>query len=147
MKKYSKLLKISTVTLSVCVCMITTKAIHMVDLTKSDVTFDIAVKTKQEYSYLDSKKKQQNTSYGIVGIEYMDPDAVTFSAGPGSGSNVTAWGDGVVLYKKDKNSNEPLTAQVPYGAIYGAGQEMTARVRNHNWTLNSNQIEGRFRYF
>lgn len=38
------------------------------------------------------------------------------------------------------------TYRVNYTGTFGSGTPMTARFRNHNWSLNSNMITGTFDY-
>ena len=67
----------------------------------------------------------------------MTPDAVTFYAKAvnhsyGSGKTVTQTNTDFSVYYDD--------------AIYGQGQSMTARFRNHNWSLNLGQVIGQIDY-
>lgn len=65
-----------------------------------------------------------------------EPDAVSFSAKNNGGSY------GSVTTVTSKNT----TYNVNYTGTFGSGTPMTARFRNHNWSLNSNMITGTFDY-
>lgn len=95
-----------------------------------------SVPTAQGYKYLSTKNKSSKTNYGTVILTKKEPDAVTFSAKADGGS----YGDGTVVYNKNTVYN------VNYTGTYGSGTPMTARFRNHNWSLNSNMITGTFDY-
>ncbi len=139
---YKKILTISALSLSAFFCLTFAKAI---DLTKSDAPINAAVPTKQKYAYVADRDKQMATTYGIATLTLMDPAAVTFSAVIVRDGKLGNWGEGTVLYKKDM-SDDSVSGMVDYGEVCNPGTTMRARFRNHNYTFNSNQIEGTFRY-
>lgn len=95
-----------------------------------------SVPTRQGYKELASVGKSSSTNHGSVNLSKMEPDAVTFSAK----ANGNSYGSGKVVTQTKTNFT------VNYTATYGKGQKMTARFRNHNWSLNSNMITGTFDY-
>lgn len=102
----------------------------------ASVAINHSVPTAQGYKYLSTKNKSTVSKSGTVILTKKEPDAVTFSAKADGG----AYGDGTIASKK----NTEYT--VHYKGTYGIGTPMTARFRNHNWSLNSNMITGTFDY-
>ena len=105
------------------------------------VTINHSVPTMQGYATLASKNKNQSTSYGTVYLTIKEPAAVTFSARAKKSDGT--WGSyqaGTVVDKAKKTFN------VAYEYNLGVGTTVQARFRNHNWSVNSNQIEGTFDY-
>ena len=95
----------------------------------------------QEYVSLSSKSKSVASSYGTVTLTKKDPDAVTFSARAKKSDGT--WGD----YQEAVVVNTTNTTyRIPYEYALSAGTTVQARFRNHNWSLNSNQIEGTLDY-
>ena len=100
-----------------------------------------AVPTMQGYVTLSIASKSESSSYGTVNLTRKDPDAVTFSArylNP-----MDKWED---YYLPAVVSSTNVTTLVFYPANLGVGTLVQARFRNHNWSLNSNQIEGIYDY-
>ena len=95
-----------------------------------------SVPTAQGYKTVTSKSKTQTTNYGTVRLTKKEPDAVSFSAKNNGGS----YGSVTTV------TQTGTTYRVNYTGTFGSGTPMTARFRNHNWSLNSNMITGTFDY-
>ena len=107
----------------------------------TSIYFDKSVPTAQGYTALEEARKSMSTSYGTVKLSTKEPVAVSFSlrAKRSDGS----WGK----YQSPTVVSEiNKTYNVWYEYETGVGTKVQARVRNHNWSLNSNQIEGVFDY-
>ena len=105
------------------------------------VTINHSVPTMQAYVTFPLISKSSASSNATVTLTKKNPDTVTFSA-RAQKTNGT-WGDyqaGTVVTK----TNVPYN--VPYEYNLSAGTLVQARFRNHNWSMNSNQIEGIFDY-
>lgn len=110
-------------------------------LSATSITINESVPTMQGYKELASRNKSESSSSGTVSLTLKDPDAVTFSARAKKSDGT--WGSyqaGTVVSKTNTNYN------VAYEYNLGVGTTVQARFRNHNWSLNSNQIEGTFNY-
>ena len=135
MKKGKKFLRLSIFGIGFFAIFLTVSA------SAATVTINHAVPTMQGYVTLASRSKSQASSYGTVKLTKKDPVAVTFSAR--AKKSTGSWGSyqsGTVVEKTGTTYN------VPYEYNLGAGTTVQARFRNHNWSLNSNQIEGTFDY-
>lgn len=107
----------------------------------ANVTINHSVPTMQKYVTLSMQSKSSASSNASVTLTKKEPDAVTFSA-RALKSNGT-WGEyqaGTVVTKTN------MAYSVPYEYYLAAGTVVQARFRNHNWSMNSNQIEGIFDY-
>ena len=132
MKKSKRMLKLSAIAAIATIVTATGVSASAVAF------FNKSVPTAQGYATLSALEKSQSSDYGIVNLSKMTPDAVTFSA--------RAVADGH-SYGKGKTVTQLNTDfYVYYTATYGEGQNMQARFRNHNWSLNSNKISGEFDY-
>lgn len=100
------------------------------------VNINHSVPTAQGYKVLPTKDKSERSNLGAVTLSKKEPDAVTFSAKADGGS----YASGTTVTEKG------LIYDVKYAGTYGVGTPMTARFRNHNWSLNSNMITGVFDY-
>lgn len=93
----------------------------------------------QKYAYINVATKSTSTNYGTIYLAGTSSEKVTFSA--------RSYPNGSYYTGTTVTSNDyDRTFQVPYDAIYGAGQEMQARFRNANYTFNSGLISGTFDY-
>ena len=80
---------------------------------------------------------------GIRGI-----DTVTFYAGAwtNNGNSSITWSStGGSISTSDFNNGEG-DAVIPYERIYGQGQKMGLKARNHNWSLNTGSVSGTVDY-
>ena len=135
MKKGKKFFKLSMFGIGFFALFVTISA------SAATVTINHAVPTMQGYVTLSSKSKSQASSYGTVTLTKKDPVAVTFSArAKKTDGSWGAYQAGTVVEKTNTKYN------VAYEYNLGAGTTVQARFRNHNWALNSNQIEGTFDY-
>lgn len=100
-----------------------------------------AVPTMQGYVNLSIAIKSESSTYGTVNLTKKDPDAVTFSAR--YLNSLDKWED---YYLPAVVSSTNVTTLVFYPVNLGVGTTVQARFRNHNWSLNSNQIEGIYDY-
>lgn len=132
MKKSKRMLKLSAIAAIATIATATGVSAATTSFT------DKSVPTAQGYATLTAMAKSESSDYGIVNLSKMTPDAVTFSAkAVANGHN---YGSGKTVTQLDTDF------YVYYTAIYGSGQKMQARFRNHNWSLNSNKISGSFNY-
>ncbi len=101
-----------------------------------------SVPIAQGYVSLTPKQKDQSTNFATIVLTLKDPAAVTFSTRAMKTGSV--WGDyqsGVVV------KETYVTYQIPYEYNLGVGTFVQACFRSHNWSLNSNQIEGTLNYY
>ncbi len=135
MKKEKKFFRFSLFGIVVFALVLTLNA------SATQIEINHAVPTAQGYVTLPSGVKSKTSDYGIVNLSKKDPSAVTFSAR--AWKTEGKWGSyasGVVVDDVGKNFN------IPYAYNLGQGSIVQARFRNHNWSLNSNQIEGTLNY-
>lgn len=134
MHKAKKLLKTSLLGMVAMMLMVTGASATTIALNHS-------VPTMQGYVTLPAKTKSESSSYGTVYLTKKDPDAVTFSAR--YKNSLGNWEDYYLGAVVDKTN---VTVLVFHQANLGVGTTVQARFRNHNWSLNSNQIEGTYDY-
>lgn len=132
MRKSKKMLRLSAIAAIATIATVTGVSAASTSFT------DKSVPTAQGYATLTAMKKSESSDYGIVNLSKMTPDAVTFSAKATASGHTYGAGKTVTQLNTD--------FYVYYTATYGEGQEMQARFRNHNWSLNSNKISGVFNY-
>lgn len=80
---------------------------------------------------------------GIRGV-----DSVSFYAGAwtNNGNDSITWAsNGGTISASDFNNGEG-DAEIPYERIYGAGQKMGLKVRNHRWELSTGSVSGTVDY-
>ena len=90
----------------------------------------------QGWAYVTAAQKSESSNYGTVKLTTLEHDNVTFYA-KATGSDFHT---GTITNQTGINYN------VNYAAVYGTGQEMQARYRNHTYNWNSAKVAGTFNY-
>ncbi len=137
MKKSEKMLKRSLIGL------VGILALSATTVGASSVTINDAVPTMQGYKQLKEGTKTYGNNFATVILTKLDPDAVTFTvrAKKSDGSWGSYYSDG---YGTVTKTNKQEVVIYEYSLIKGTTTQ--ARFRNSNFSLNSNQIEGTFKY-
>ena len=115
--------------------------IFTLSVSATQVRINHAVPTMQGYVELPQASKSLSSDYAGVCLWIKDPESVTFSArAKKTDGTWGAYQAGTVVYETG------ILYHVRYEYNLGIGTTVQARFRNHNWSLNSNQIEGYFDY-
>lgn len=109
----------------------------LVAVSASSANINTKVKAYQNYSYVARRNKDTTGSISSVNLTKMGNKEISFSA---KSTTEGIWSDVTIVRQTNRDYI------INYVSIYGEGQEVEARFRNHNWTTNAGVIKGVYDY-